>query len=78
MSNFGSFQAGIASHEIGHALGLWHEHSRPDRDNFVKVNTGNVAAGGLGNFRKIRSADHFGVTYDFGSVMHYHRKVSKT
>ena len=34
-----------ALHELGHTLGLLHEHTRPDRDKFILVNDSGVHNG---------------------------------
>ncbi|KAK3736756.1 hypothetical protein QZH41_008634 [Actinostola sp. cb2023] len=66
---------GSSIHELGHAIGFFHEHSRPDRDNFININTGNIIKGAAGNFKKDNGAfvDSRGHDYDYGSIMHYSR-----
>ena len=59
----------IIAHEIGHALGLIHEHQRSGRDSYVTINYANMQSGYEYAFNIIGSTNYG--TYDFDSVMHY-------
>ena len=63
--------AGAVQHEMMHALGFYHEQSRPDRDNYVTINTENILEGNEHNFQKAAGIDSLGTAYDYNSVMHY-------
>nr|CAD7410160.1 unnamed protein product [Timema cristinae] len=64
---------GTIQHEFLHALGFWHEHTRPDRDTYIKIAWQNIQSGMEVNFKARLSseAQTFGFPYDYGSVMHY-------
>lgn len=68
------FSSGTALHLVGHAIGLWHEHTRPDRDDYVDVLYENIRETDWDKFGKI-SREQFNlmpdVGYDLESVMHY-------
>jgi Astacin (Peptidase family M12A)/FG-GAP-like repeat len=58
-------------HEIGHTVGLFHEQSRLDRDNFVRIMSANIQAGRESQFSKHGSSDFDFGRYDYNSIMHY-------
>jgi len=64
---------GTVIHEFMHALGFWHEHSRPDRDEYVEVLWDNIIEDKQSNFDKnIGSWNNWmNFSYDYRSVMHY-------
>ncbi|KAE9412677.1 hypothetical protein Angca_005494, partial [Angiostrongylus cantonensis] len=66
-------QVGAGVHEIGHILGLLHTMSRYDRDNYIRINDQNVDPTQFVEFEKVseRCIDVYGMTYDYGSIMHY-------
>lgn len=63
----------LAMHELGHVLGLVHEHQRADRDQFVEVLWSHMhdPEPGLVDWVRLTSADAQGLSYDPNSVMHY-------
>ena len=60
-------------HEIGHAIGFWHEHVRPDRDRFIKLKKNNIDPESFHNFEKKNGSEinSLGEKYDYNSIMHY-------
>jgi hypothetical protein len=70
--NIGDYcSTGNTIHEIGHAVGAFHEHTREDRDRYVQILWDNIRAGASNNFaQNISTSDDIGA-YDYGSIMHY-------
>jgi hypothetical protein len=68
---------GQAIHEIGHAVGLFHEQSRLDRDSYVNIYWNNIDPEMQNQFQNyIQLWSGFDIAddlagYDYGSIMHY-------
>jgi hypothetical protein len=60
-------------HEVGHALGLFHEHTRPNRDEFITLNEAAYAGSDWDNAFGVKDSSDGDTqgAYDFGSIMHY-------
>ncbi|KAG1650824.1 Blastula protease 10 [Nymphon striatum] len=62
----------VILHEVGHALGMFHEQSRSDRDQYIKVITHNISPEFQFAFNKELDYN-YGIPYDYTSIMHYMR-----
>lgn len=69
-----SCSVGSIMHEIAHALGVWHEQTRSDRDQHLNVNWGNIRSGYEHNFETYLEQGWDGQDigeFDFNSIMLY-------
>lgn len=66
-----SCSAGSVMHEIGHSLGLEHEHTRPDRDQYIVINRDNIDPEKAHNFDTTEYRSRELGAYDYASIMHY-------
>ncbi|CAI2352066.1 unnamed protein product [Caenorhabditis sp. 36 PRJEB53466] len=69
----GCFFHEIIVHELMHSVGFWHEHSRADRDDHIRIMWDNILPGMKSQFDKISAVlqDLQGENYDYKSIMHY-------
>lgn len=70
--------AHAALHETGHIIGMFHEHNRKDRDEFVRVDLdcGDFFYKIAGNYEIEQDSEAIG-PYDFDSIMHYGSRRGK-
>uniref|UniRef100_A0A0N5C3C7 Metalloendopeptidase n=1 Tax=Strongyloides papillosus TaxID=174720 RepID=A0A0N5C3C7_STREA len=67
---------GGIQHETLHALGIDHEHSRYDRDYYLRMHFNNMFPAARESFEKASyvNSTTYGLSYDYGSLMHYGTK----
>ena len=67
----GCWSQGTIIHELGHALGLKHEHQRCDRDRYISVNDSNLKSKARSNFNKRCDDETRYGSFDYLSIMMY-------
>ncbi|XP_064630009.1 seminal metalloprotease 1-like [Lineus longissimus] len=73
LSTDGCRSIGMYLHELGHAVGLLHEHQLPGRDEHIRINWQNVQPS-MRRWFDIYSpqeVENYDIPYDVTSVMHY-------
>lgn len=69
-----NFKAGSLIHEVLHCLGFYHEHQRPDRNEWIKIIKENIKR--LSDFEILNPSIVETIDeYDFSSIMHYPRRI---
>jgi len=62
---------GSVIHEIGHTVGLFHEHTRVDRDSYITIDWDEIVEDKGLNFNLQTANTDTYSEYDYGSIMHY-------
>jgi len=75
LSNFCVMRKTLVEHEIMHSLGFWHEHQRPDRDEYIDLDMASIDPNHQSDFTKFQKDkwENTDQEYDIGSIMHYSR-----
>lgn len=68
----GCHNVGSAIHELCHAIGLYHEHMRYDRDRYLQIVWRNIQPSMRSQFEKVSAAQYRpAADFDFNSIMIY-------
>ncbi|KAM9778318.1 low choriolytic enzyme-like [Syngnathus typhle] len=70
LQRFGCVQRGIIQHEVLLALGFYHEHTRSNRDDYIRIHWENIQDYHKNNFEK-QDTNNLGISYHYDSIMHY-------
>lgn len=73
LSKPGCWYHGTVVHELLHVIGLWHEQSRYDRDDYIIIRSENIKDGYDHAFelKFPNVTSTYGIPYNYLSVMHY-------
>lgn len=68
----GCIRFSVVVHELGHAIGFYHEHNRPDRDDYISLSS-NINPELATQLERIPESESntLGLGYDYASIMHY-------
>jgi hypothetical protein len=68
----------VILHEMGHAAGLLHEHTRKDRAKYLTVNWANIPVANRGQYRPAIEGGEDAGSFDYGSIMIYTNTATST